>query len=65
MTPFGARRAARHRRWPWRLFFAASYDTAPSADPTASNGRGFDEHVLDYRKLDSLRLVSGEIYADR
>ncbi len=65
LLPFGARRYALKRR-PWRLFWAARYAcTAANSDTTLLNGRGFEDHVLDYRKLEGLRLVPGEIYVHR
>jgi hypothetical protein len=64
LLPSGARRFAANRSW--RLFWTARYDcTAASPASTLPNGRGFEDHVLDYRKLESLRLVPGEIYVDR
>jgi hypothetical protein len=64
--PPGARRFAANRRWPWRLLSAARYNRpAASPDPIVPNGREFDDHVLDYRNLENLRLVPGEIDADR
>ena len=66
LLPSGARRFAVNRRRSWRLFWAPRYDcTAASPVSTLPNGRGFEDHVLDHCKLESLRLVPGEIYVDR
>lgn len=69
LIPFGTRRAAASRQRPWRLLWAelfrrSAVRSAADADPSVPDCRTLDAHVLDYRKLESLLLVSGEIYAD-
>jgi hypothetical protein len=60
LLPFGARvrAGAKRRRWMGSRAGRPG-DASPNTDRPVP-----DHHVLDYRTLDSVRLVFGEIYAD-
>jgi hypothetical protein len=65
-------RAVMSRRRQWSLFrtkpssepAVQAAQAALGADPAVPDCRTPDDRVLDYRELEGLRLVSGEIYAD-
>jgi hypothetical protein len=67
LVPFGAfrRAGAKRRLKSWRVSQRRS--RARRSDDVSLNADhpSPERHVLDYRTLDSLRLVFGELYADR
>ncbi len=67
LLPFGAfrRAGAKRRLESWRVSRRQSRARRPDDESFNTDHSLPERHVLDYRMLDSVRLVFGEIYADR
>ncbi len=65
LTPFGGLGHGGTTRRPARRLLRTQLRAGRSAHASfAANDPVSDRHVLDYRMLEGLRLVFGEIYAD-